>query len=421
MSRDRAARHPATNHPATHPRLAHAPRPFRTARTTHAPRTHHARTVFGPRAALRREYSTIYAGASVAAAAALTSGAADIAINWMGGQAHARRDCAAGFSYVNDVVLAIVALLRAPGFERVMFVNLDAWHASGVEEAFFTTDRVLCLSLHRYGDGLFPGSGGAADVGEGDGKHHTVNVPVTDGFDDADAESTLLPILQEAAERFQPHAIVCCAGAGVIAGDRLGCLNMTLESHTAILKELMALERPMLVLGSAGYAQLNAARTWCNATAALCGVELPEAIPAHLFREDYLPEYKLAIPRTVMHNKNTAESLEATKAAALLTVSKMPAREPIKPAAAAPTGADGSTAEEAADADAVKPEPGSAEAEAVKAEGAEEGDVAPAMEEEAPTKEEAMDVEEEPPSTGNGTEAEAEAADSGDDDDDDAD
>ena len=132
-------------------------------------------------------------------------------------------------------------------------------------------------------------------------------------FDDADAESTLLPILQEAAERFQPHAIVCCAGAGVIAGDRLGCLNMTLESHTAILKELMALERPMLVLGSAGYAQLNAALTWCNATAALCGVELPEAIPAHLFREDYLPEYKLEIQRTVMHNKNTAESLDATR------------------------------------------------------------------------------------------------------------
>ena len=366
------------------------------------------------RATARREWSTIYAGASVAAANALSNGTADIAINWMGGQTHARRDCASGFSYVNDVVLAIVALLRS--HERVMFVNLDAWHASGVEEAFFTTDRVLCLSLHRYGEGLFPGSGGAADVGERAGKHHTVNVPVTDGFDDADVQSTFLPIVEQAAERFQPHAIVCCAGAGVIAGDRLGCLNMTLDSHSAVLKALMALERPMLVLGSAGYTQLNAARTWCNATATLCGVELPEAIPPHAFREDYLPEYKLAIPPTVMANKNTAESLEAIKAAALLTISKMPARPSIKPTAAAPTGVQGTVQAEVVMDGAVKTEAVTTEAEVVKAEGAEGGEAADKEEEEEPTKDEAMDVDEEPPSTGNGA-AEGAAAETGEGDD----
>ena len=31
----------------------------------------------------------------------------DIAINWSGGWHHARRDSAAGFCYVNDIVLAI--------------------------------------------------------------------------------------------------------------------------------------------------------------------------------------------------------------------------------------------------------------------------------------------------------------------------
>lgn len=88
----------------------------------------------------RREYSTIYAGASVAAAKSLTLGMAEIAINWMGGQTHARRDCAAGFSYVNDVVLAILTLLKV--YDRVMFVSIDAWHPSGVEEAFYTTVRM---------------------------------------------------------------------------------------------------------------------------------------------------------------------------------------------------------------------------------------------------------------------------------------
>eukprot|EP00965_Chrysotila_dentata_P144668 4778431-Pleurochrysis_carterae.AAC.1 len=84
-----------------------------------------------------RTYSQIYAGGSVAAASSLTRGQADVAINWIGGQTHARRDCASGFSYVNDVVLAVLALL--PAYERVLFVNIDACHSSGVEEAFFTT------------------------------------------------------------------------------------------------------------------------------------------------------------------------------------------------------------------------------------------------------------------------------------------
>ena len=123
-------------------------------------------------------YSTLYVGASLAAAEGLVLGD-DIAISLMGGQTHARRDCASGYSYVNDVVLAILHLLRAPdgsledapahpppGGEpvnrRVLFVNLDAWHSSGVEEAFYTTDRVCCISLHRYAEGLFPGSGGRA-------------------------------------------------------------------------------------------------------------------------------------------------------------------------------------------------------------------------------------------------------------------
>ena len=43
------------------------------------------------------EYSQIYAGASVEGAGSVARGEADVAINWMGGQTHARRDCASRF------------------------------------------------------------------------------------------------------------------------------------------------------------------------------------------------------------------------------------------------------------------------------------------------------------------------------------
>jgi hypothetical protein len=53
-----------------------------------------------------------YAGASLAAARKLAIGSADIAVNWSGGLHHAKKTEASGFCYVNDIVLAILELLR---------------------------------------------------------------------------------------------------------------------------------------------------------------------------------------------------------------------------------------------------------------------------------------------------------------------
>ena len=54
----------------------------------------------------------MYAGASLAGARKLCAGACDTAINWSGGLHHAKRGEASGFCYVNDIVLAILELLR---------------------------------------------------------------------------------------------------------------------------------------------------------------------------------------------------------------------------------------------------------------------------------------------------------------------
>src|SRR6266487_690972 len=58
------------------------------------------------------EFCRMYAGASIAGARKLAAGTTDIAINWSGGLHHAKRGEASGFCYVNDIVLAILELLR---------------------------------------------------------------------------------------------------------------------------------------------------------------------------------------------------------------------------------------------------------------------------------------------------------------------
>lgn len=86
----------------------------------------------------------------------LNHGESDIAINWAGGLHHAKKSEASGFCYINDIVLAILELLKYHA--RVLYIDIDIHHGDGVEEAFYTTDRVMTVSFHKYGE-YFPGTG----------------------------------------------------------------------------------------------------------------------------------------------------------------------------------------------------------------------------------------------------------------------
>lgn len=53
-------------------------------------------------------------------------------------------------------MLAILELLKR--HDRVLYIDIDIHHGDGVEEAFYTTDRVLTVSFHKFGE-FFPGTG----------------------------------------------------------------------------------------------------------------------------------------------------------------------------------------------------------------------------------------------------------------------
>ena len=64
----------------------------------------------------------------------------------------------AGFCFVNDLVLAILELLKFHA--RVLYVDIDIHHGDGVEEAFYLTDRYLChrARCHMHGTASCDGS-----------------------------------------------------------------------------------------------------------------------------------------------------------------------------------------------------------------------------------------------------------------------
>ena len=136
-----------------------------------------------------------------------------------GGLHHAKKSEASGFCYVNDIVLAILELLKY--HQRVLYIDIDIHHGDGVEEAFYTTDRVMTVSFHKYGE-YFPGTGDLRDIGAGRGKYYAVNFPMRDGIDDECYQNTFVPIMSKVMECYQPSAVVLQCGADSLSGDRLG-------------------------------------------------------------------------------------------------------------------------------------------------------------------------------------------------------
>ena len=193
---------------------------------------------------------------------------ADVAINWSGGRHHAHADKASGFCYVNDVVLAIHTLinnmdlnqrqqrqrqrqwqreqqhsgekqrqqderqsnnhrnsiLRQRRQRRVMYLDVDIHHADGVQSAFYSTDQVLTISLHRHAPGFFPSQSGS---NREKGKHGTpgvgynLNIPLPRSLCDDDYVMMVQEVLDEVGMVYDPDVVVLCVGADGLRGDDL--------------------------------------------------------------------------------------------------------------------------------------------------------------------------------------------------------
>jgi len=255
-------------------------------------------------------FCQLYTGASIDGACKLNNGQVDIAINWSGGLHHAKKSEASGFCYINDIVLAILELLKYHA--RVLYIDIDIHHGDGVEEAFYTTDRVMTVSFHKYGD-FFPGSGGVSDIGDQKGKHYSVNFPLEDGIDDKGFLSVFKPVIQKVMEVYRPGAIVLQCGADSLTGDRLGCFNVTLRGHGECVRYVKSFNVPLLVLGGGGYNIRNVSRCWTYETAVVLDTEVSNSLPYNEFFHYYGPDFRLHLTESDMENRNTKEQLEKRK------------------------------------------------------------------------------------------------------------
>ena len=181
-----------------------------------------------------------------------------------------------------DIVLGILELLRWN--KRVLYIDIDVHHGDGVEEAFYTTDRVMTVSFHKYGE-YFPGTGELRDIGVGLGKHYSVNFPLRDGIDDTSYKAIFEPVIKGVMEYYQPQAVVLQCGGDSLSGDRLGCFNLSMRGHANCVRYVQSFQLPTLILGGGGYTMRNVSRTWAYETGLLVGQEMGSELPYNDYYE----------------------------------------------------------------------------------------------------------------------------------------
>jgi acetoin utilization protein AcuC len=232
------------------------------------------------------EWSRLVTGASLQAAGLVDRGEVPIAFNISGGLHHALASRASGFCYINDPAIVISTLLKKG--KRVAYIDIDAHHGDGVQEAFYRTNKVLTISLHESGRNLFPGTGFESEIGEGEGMGYSVNIPMPPFSDDELFVYAFNAVVPTLIERFRPDIAVGQLGVDSFRTDPLTHLNYTTNGFCEVVRKMKELSPRWIALGGGGYEIMNVARAWTLAWAIMNNVDLPDELP-----EAFLEQYPL--------------------------------------------------------------------------------------------------------------------------------
>ncbi|MHB8925823.1 MAG: acetoin utilization protein AcuC [Coriobacteriia bacterium] len=228
--------------------------------------------------------SSLVAGGAIAAMRAVLEDRTDRALNVAGGLHHAHRDRAAGFCVYNDPAIGIAwALARDPSL-RIAYIDIDAHHGDGVQEAFWDDPRVFTVSIHESGRYLFPGTGFDDERGGPDAPNSALNIPMNPQAGDAQYLSAFDGLIAPAVRAFAPDLLVTQNGADAHRYDPLTTLGLTLGGYRDLVVRLAALSTEltggrMVAHGGGGYAwERIVPRAWTMLAMSLLEREIPDML-----------------------------------------------------------------------------------------------------------------------------------------------
>jgi acetoin utilization protein AcuC len=185
-----------------------------------------------------------------------------------GGTHHGRRDRASGFCYLNDPVLGILSWLDA-GLDNIVYLDLDAHHGDGVQDAFAGEPRVLTISIHEAQ--RWPFTGALADRAGGAAR----NLPVPRGLNDSEMAYLIREAVVPLIAARRPQAIFLQCGADALEEDPLARLSLSNNAYWNAVAAVRGLAPRLVAVGGGGYNPYTVGRCWAGIWAVLNGIHIP--------------------------------------------------------------------------------------------------------------------------------------------------
>ncbi|MGY5875261.1 MAG: histone deacetylase [Candidatus Thorarchaeota archaeon] len=244
-------------------------------------------------------YASYPVGSTVDAVLSVARGDYEDAMSFYGGFHHATKDNAAGFCYYNDCVVAIKKYKEKYPDKKVLYLDTDVHHGNGVQEAFYDDPNVLTISIHELSMGFFPGTGRPEEMGIGEGKGYSVNIPLPPLTDDVEYANAFEDIVIPIWLAYKPDLVMWNAGADAHMQDPLADLMLTYETYHRLsmtVRQLVHLgNRQLVILGGGGYNPVPTAKIWTILLADLADIALPPVIPAEWIKLCH--DYGYEVPR----------------------------------------------------------------------------------------------------------------------------
>jgi acetoin utilization protein AcuC len=217
------------------------------------------------------DYNLLATGATLLGVKLINDGTADVVFNPTGGFHHAGKDFAAGFCYINDVVLAAKKWVGKK--KRVLYVEIDAHHGDQVQDAFYGSSKVMTISFHESGKTLFPFyTGFENEIGKGRGTGYSVNVPLPEGTGDQEFMWAFQRIFPPLVKSFSPDVVIAALGTDGLFSDAFSNLRLTNVSFSQAVQMIADSSPKLLALGCGGYSLEDAVRAWTLEWAVLNGL-----------------------------------------------------------------------------------------------------------------------------------------------------
>jgi acetoin utilization protein AcuC len=181
----------------------------------------------------------------------------------------------------------------------VLYLDTDAHHGDGTQKAFYEDPEVLTISLHERSMGFFPGTGRSEEMGIGEGKGYSVNIPLPPLTDDFEYWKAFEDVVVPIWSAYKPDLVFWDVGADAHVGDPLADLMLTYDTYyrmTMTVRQLVHQGgRKLVVVGGGGYNPVTTAKVWTIVLAGLADVALPPVLPKEWL--DLIEKYGLTMRR----------------------------------------------------------------------------------------------------------------------------